>query len=298
MKSGDRDRDDLKLIKGIGAARQQWLRKSLGVRTLRDLAALSADETESRLKAEGHIVPRGEIDRWIALAKEHAAEARAKANASAGEGKWKPFASFVVEFQARKLEGRAEEQRTTVHYMEADKGDTWPGIEAKRSLQWMLDQLGEKVRKEPVEEPPSEARAAAAPPVTVQVTEIQAFQPPETEGPIGVGKAGRPFPGFLRRGEPFAIGVSFRLTGLAEADIAERQFVSSAQFHARSLGTRATIHLGNTEPKALLEGKSTYTAMLPEATLPPGMYRLRALVTLQGAPAVPGYLEVPMLQVV
>ena len=298
MRSGGRDRDDLKLIKGIGAARQQWLRKSLGVRTLRDLAALSADEIASRLKAEGHVISRGEIDRWIALAQEHAAEARAKANTPAAEGKWKPFASFVVEFQARKVEGRAEEQRTTVHYMEADKGETWPTMEAERALRWILEQLGERVQQEPKQEPPAAARAPAPTPVTIQITHIQAFQPPETESPIGVGEAGRPFSGLVGGGKPFALEASFSLAGSTAADLAKKNVKYLAQFHARSLVTGATIHLGDTDPNVLLEGKSVYSAMLPQATLPPGVYRLRTLVTLQVARAIPGYLEVPMLRVV
>lgn len=224
--------------------------------------------------------------------------ARGKANPSTGKGEWKPFASFVIEFQARKIKGRAEEKRSTVHYMEADKSETWSGIEAERSLQWMLDQLGEKVQQEPMKETPSKARPAEAPPVTVRITDIQAFQPPETEKSIGVGQAGRPFPGSLRSGESFALEVSFGLAGLAEAAIAEQQVVYTAQFHACNVSAGGITHLGNTEPDTLAAGKISYKAMLPEASLPPGLYRLRTLVRLKGAPAIPGYLEVPMLHVV
>lgn len=223
---------------------------------------------------------------------------RSEANLSAAKGEWKPFASFVVEFQARRVKGQTAEQRTTVHYMEADKSETWSGVEAGHSLQWMLDQLGERLQQAPSKESPSTARLIEGPPMTVRITDIQAFQPPQIDKPIGVGHAGRPFPGFLKSREPFALEVSFGLAGLPAADVTQGQLVYSAQFHALRLGTRAPIHLGNTEPNTVLEGKLNYNAMLSEATLPPGLYRLRTLVTLRGAPAVPGYLEVPMLQVV
>ena len=43
--------DDLTAIMGIGQARQIWFRETLNVQTYRDLAALSIDEIDSRLKA-------------------------------------------------------------------------------------------------------------------------------------------------------------------------------------------------------------------------------------------------------
>ncbi|MCK4471724.1 MAG: hypothetical protein KAW49_08045, partial [Anaerolineae bacterium] len=73
MNSSYREDEDLTVIKGIGPARQQWLRESFNVRTYGDLAVLSADEIESRLKAEGRIASRSEIEQWIARAQELAA---------------------------------------------------------------------------------------------------------------------------------------------------------------------------------------------------------------------------------
>lgn len=285
-----REGNDLTVIRGIGLARQRWLSESFNVRTFRDLAALSAEEIESRLKAEGQIASRSEIEQWIARAQELAA--------AAGEGDWKPFASFVVEFQAREVEGRAEERRTAIHYMEADKSETWPGIESDQLCQWMLDQVGEKVQREPEEGPPVEARPATVPSVTVEITQIQAFQPPQNETPSAIGQAGRPFQGFVRSSEPFALKASFVLTGLAAPDTTKRQITYSAQFHAYNLSTGERTHMGDTSPDTLAEGESSYKAVLPEATLQPGVYRLWVLATLQGAPPTVGYLEVPMLQVV
>ena len=42
--------EDLTVISGIGKARQEWLRKTFHVRTLLDLAKLSADDIEAKLK--------------------------------------------------------------------------------------------------------------------------------------------------------------------------------------------------------------------------------------------------------
>ena len=78
MNLSDNSLDDLTMIKGIGPARQRWLKESLDVRTFGDLAALSADEIESRLKADRQIASRETIEAWIAQADRHTARAAQK----------------------------------------------------------------------------------------------------------------------------------------------------------------------------------------------------------------------------
>jgi hypothetical protein len=310
----DREDDDLTVVKGIGPARRRWLRESFNVRTFHDLAALSVDEIGSQLKAAGQITSRLEIAEWIAQAQELAAsvnqssqrdvgsteaEAEEKANSPVREDDWKPVASFVVEFQVRQFEGQAEEQRTTVHHMEADRGETWPGIEGEQLCQWMLGQAGRKLQQEPEEGFPVETRPAAARAVTVEITQVQAFQPPQADTPIGTGRAGQPFSGFVRSGEPFALEASFGLAGPAAAEVAKTQVTYHAQLHAWNRSTGERTYLGDTKPDTLVEGKlSPYKAVLPEITLQQGMYHLRILTTLQGVRTAPGYLEVPLFQVV
>ena len=64
------------IIKGIGPARQRWLKESLDVHTFRDLATLSVGETKSRLKADKQIASRETIEVWIAEADRRAAKAK------------------------------------------------------------------------------------------------------------------------------------------------------------------------------------------------------------------------------
>jgi hypothetical protein len=307
--------DDLTTIKGIGSARQQWLRESFNIRTFQDLAALSVDEIDSRLKAEGQIASRSKIAQWIAQAQglaaiEPAPQTRMRPAGSKvtvintppgekGDG-WRPFASFVVEFQTRQVEGRATEQRTTVHYMEGDRGETWPGIKSRQLGQWMLDQIGDRSlpKTEPDKVPSGTAYPATAPPVTVQIAQAQAFQPPQAETPTALGKAGRPFLGFVRSSEPFALKVLFGLGGHAAINVTQKQITYRAQFHAYDLSTGKRTRLGDSEPDTLIEGELSYSATLPEITLQPGMYRLQILTTLEDRPPIMGSLEVPLLQVV
>ncbi len=317
------EEDDLTAIKGIGAAREQWLRESLNVHTFQDLAALSVDEIESELKAEGRAVPRNEIKEWIAEARERAGidlpsppimepavESGMTANSLAVEDAWKPLASFVVEFQVRQVAGQVAEERTTVHYMEADRSEEWPGVEGERLYRWMLDQVGDKLHREPEEEPgveklaaveevklPAEVEPVPALPVTVTVAQLRAFQPPKTQRPSAVGKADRPFQGFVRGDVAFGLEASFELAGPTAIQAANEKRTYHVQFYAHNLATGASIHLGSSEPDTLIKNQLSYTALLPEASLPPGRHRLLAVATVQTTPPIMGYLEVPILQV-
>jgi hypothetical protein len=314
--------DDLTAIKGIGPARQRWLKESLNVHSYRDLAALPADEMESQLKADGQVISRGEIDSWVAQARELALAADPpakgveladtkvgrKVGSPAREREWQPFASFVVEFQAREPKGRAVERRTMVHHMEADRSETWPGIEGKRLCRWILGQLTKETRQEndvgaPIGESPAVgspvgAQPAETLPVTVRITQLRAFQPPQTDMPSAIGEVGRPFQGIVRGDEPFALAACLALAGPAAYEITKKQATYRAQFYACNLPTGERTHLGDTKPETLIEGKLSYTAVLKDVSLPRGMYRLRVATTLQDVRTAPGYLEVPLLQVV
>jgi predicted flap endonuclease-1-like 5' DNA nuclease len=146
--------DDLKKLKGIGPAREQWLRDTFHVRTFHDLASLSADEIELQLKAEGKVVTLSTIETWIAEAAHLASQAEhpepqtaEEVRPAAREG-WKPFASFVVEFQERETE-TGTVQQTVIHHMEADQSETWSGVEYGAISGWIAGQLGAKILQPP-----------------------------------------------------------------------------------------------------------------------------------------------------
>lgn len=344
MKLSDRAHDDLTVIKGIGPARQRWLEESLAVRTFEDLAALSVDEIESRLKADKQIASRETIEAWIAQAQERAAIARhaqqptwaaetkeaeeqvkdsaegnetssqpvkseegndgGKGQSPTGRDGWKPFASFVVEFQERTVEGQAIEYRTTAHHMESDTGTNWPGIEREQHCNWMLEQLGDRISREPVkvehppqEEPPAQPVPVARLPMRVEITQIRTFQPPQADNPVGSGKPDLPFEGHIKGNEPFALEILFDLVGEAAADLSEEQAIFRARAYVQDQTTGASTHLGDAEPGNLVKGELAYAATLSELTLPPGTYRLFALLTLQAVSVRPDFVTLPAFEV-
>lgn len=128
--------DDLLDIKGIGQARQQWLRETFGIKTYADLAQLSVDEIAARLK-KGQIVSHAEIASWIEQARQLAEGIQPEP-----EEDWNPFASFVVEYLKS---GKTGEIRTRVHHMEADETMEWRGIDQHDLSTWIAQRLGVEV---------------------------------------------------------------------------------------------------------------------------------------------------------
>lgn len=65
MNGSDKEHQVLTRIKGIGPVKQRWLKDSLKISTIRDLATCSVEQIESRLKAQGQTFSRSEIKSWI-----------------------------------------------------------------------------------------------------------------------------------------------------------------------------------------------------------------------------------------
>jgi hypothetical protein len=310
MNPGERGLDDLTVITGIGAARQKWLREAFGVQTFSDLAALSADEIEARLRQEEQIISRKTIEVWIAEAQEHASPnnttSRKKTRNAPHKEDWSELATFVIEFQERTVSGQAVEYQTTVFHSETEVLTKWPGLDPEQYIPWMLAQVSDKVSLEPAEPAPASPEEAPAKPVSpapaelpsmdAKITQIRAFQPPEAAEPVGSGQADQPFDGIIQGHEQFALEIAFRLVTETAADFSNRQAVYTARAYVKDAADE-DIHLGDTEPAPFITGQLTYTARLSDLTLAPGTYRLFALITIQGAPIKPHFIRLPVFTV-
>jgi hypothetical protein len=335
MNSSNEEYDDLRRIKFIKEATEQWLRDRLQVRTYRDLAKLSVDEIEQQRKADGKSVPsRSNIEAFIAEAavladeaeeeeeeeeekekEEAVAEVAAPAEPVASEpadspkkdGDWKDYASFMVYFEAREVEGK-EEKRIKVHHLEKDKSKEFPGITPDHFL-WMLEQAGESLTALKVPEPekwepskpePEEERPVIEPEkeAEVNITEIRVFQPPKAKKPLASSAAGQPLQKELSAGKPFALEVLISLGGEAAQSVANKNATYRARIIANEIDTKEGIHLGDTEPEAFVEGTLDYSVKSPEATLEAGEYGLWVLVTVQAANVLPNFLVIPLIKLV
>jgi hypothetical protein len=145
---------ELSEITGIGRARARWLEATFGIRSVSDLAAVSPEEVERKLKAEGKgSVSLRTIQGWVEQAEalvgkqqgelgDPAPRARSRAVRTRQESpKWTPVGSFVVEFQSRADDRVGKEWRTVAHYLEKDRNHAWTGLERDQLCSWMIQQL-------------------------------------------------------------------------------------------------------------------------------------------------------------
>lgn len=291
-----KEMDDLTVLKGIKKTRQAWLREQLNVVTYADLAALSADDIEAKLKADHRFVARELIELWLETAASLTAQATQNPAPALPEKdrwqEWQPFASFVVEFQERRLTGQPKEQRTKVHYMESDVERAWDGLAHAALAGWIQQQVGE-APPPPAPEPEAERPSPPTKPIDLTLARLVAWQPPQAAQPQLVYEPERPLTGFLQADVPFSLRADLVLAQRQqEATVA----MLTAELHARNLSTgRNTLlplQMGGVE-----EGGQEGTAVLNQATLPTGFYRFGLLFRQANLRGIQ-FLELPRLQVV
>lgn len=316
MKLSGKEFDDLTVIHGIGLVRQQWLREVLEIYTYQDLVERSVNQIESRLKAEGNIVSRKSIESWQTQAKELANTAIQKAHPASDipEGNkiemsslfrddgWKPYASFVIEFQFNENVKIGDGRRTMVHYMEKDTGTMWPGIVGNQLCNWILDQIVETndLVSEipgllPEEESVNDERGEE--PVKVLVQDIRFFQPPTAHEPLEVLRERNLISGSAEGKIPFNVEVSLNISGATADDVIEERGRCLVRAYAYERKTGEFIHIGERELPNLKKGKYTYTITLPEITLNLGTYRFWVLAGLDKGNSIPDYVEIPTFRV-
>ncbi len=314
MNTQKKQLDDLTVIKGIGPTRQEWLRKSFDIQTYNDLAALSPDELEIQLKAEGRIAARAELEGWLIQAKRLANQANVSSPALLSSPRslamnnplvdsvnhWQAFASYVVEFQTRTLEAAQSmpEYRTVVHHMEADIGQTWPGINTTDLCEWILAQARPPAPEAPMNAPLAVATVDGDAPLRLAINHLRLIQPPDVAVKLLIHEAHRPFPGGIKSADPLALEVAFTLSGQAVPEMINRQTLYNAQFHLRNLATGTSLHLGDSTLTPLVAGQDSYATQLANISIPTGLYRLRAIVSVHSRPPMIDFIEVPLLQVV
>ena len=156
---------------------------------------------------------------------------------------------------------------------------------------------------EPLPESEAETMAGSggekATPTVVEIIQLKAAQPPQSGMPIMLERTKPLLMKSIRRGYPFALEVSFKLSGPGADGVAKEQAPYHSEFYMCNRMTGETLFLGKAPRNTLVEGELAYTSRLPEAMLQkPGMYRLQVVTELAEDLASPGYFEVPLLKVV
>lgn len=287
--------DDLTIIKGIGPARQQWLRQSFGVRTYADLALLLPDQIEAMLKADGQIARRSAVEEWVAQAQTltGTGSARPLLKLPSDEfADWHPFASFVVEIQSREENGRTAATRTAVQHIERDKNATWPGIEREKLCNWIVAQVDAEAQQFTQAHTLRQPVTAPIAPTVLHVAMLELSQPPHT---TVIYRPERPLPIILCANQPFTT----RLTLTLDPPLSVRTDVAvRVQSYIHGLQSRLELEETAVTTHHLAPNQETISQKLGSTTLTAGQYRLQLYATLPGSSTPSSYLELPLLQII
>lgn len=226
---------------------------------------------------------------------------------------WQPFATFVVEFQER-TDGVAGVYRTSVHYMQADKGSAWDGIEQGQSCEWMFSQIADQivdVREQPTaqvihheiaetpalrtSEPIPVPQPSAPTRPDLVFDQLRIYQPPHQRVPVGIGTARQPISGIVQSAFPFTVEIILRTVGV----ISRRLTGHHIEIYAHNLDKGRSSLLGRDPQIALTNGQPYYTLRLADVRLEAYTYRLQVVVNLiYEDVSVSGYLEMPAFTLV
>jgi hypothetical protein len=276
---------DLKRIKGIGRVKQQWLNDTLHITTLEELAQLNITDLEL---ASSGIVTRTELAAWVtqaqtlvSISSDTSSAALADNVSEPTEPDWTTDATFTVLLQSQTQPNRpnANPRRLLLHHADLNGGAPLIGSPAIDLMQQIIELV------------PSAAPAKSST-LAVEIFQVSVHQRGMA---IAIHDDGHALNHPLRVGEPFALMVRFRLSGLLPTQL-EAAMTYTTQCFARNRTSGKLYCLAAPDPTPISPNQLTYQVMLSDLELTrPGLYRLQILTTLQGTPAMPGCFELPML---
>ncbi len=248
----------LRTIRGIGPARQKWLQETLNIVTIDDLATASWESIEFEVSQdEGIIIPRREIQSWIAQAQAEQAELNLNI--------------ITPEPQIQDSSGQNLLELTS----EISPEET--------TLEEITPNM--TIAIAPI--------AIVIPDLSLQITQIQILQPDSNPQSIVPGQSRLPV---FWKHQPLTLEVQFEL-GLApcshEAIAAATYHI---QCHAQNRVTQWTTTFETPFSSPLAADQTVYNSYLPPIQLDIGIYRLQIWVTLQGIRSV-GYFDIPLIQI-
>lgn len=292
--------DDFKLIRGIGQNVESRLHNA-GIHSFAQFAALSPDEVAELLAdlvgmSSERIAKQDWIGQAQALALKREQVLAETQNDDATLIGRQHYATFTVELL---LDEDNNVRRTRVVHIQTKEEDKWASWEEARLLDFLIRRAALRLPSTAAA-PPTEAPMEHAPSITtpiepaVVITE-EGERPPPLGTTVNLGGVlrlhdlqivtadfDRPSD-ILRSGQPFQVHLTLNLTDVvAPRDVL---LVYTVNVYAKRLGAKLRETVGEARgtitwsPQVILDLKGT--------TMPPGSYRLEAVVALSPSPVEP-----------
>jgi hypothetical protein len=274
-------------IKGIGPARQKWFVEAFDASSFADLAALSVDDIETRLKADGRRVSRSEIKEWLT-----------QANTLAGEKTWKTLATFVVNYQASQLPDGNLEFQTTAHFIEKDKNKIWSEIQQEQICEWMESQfeLPQLKSSSTQQSTLPDKPALTTYPLQVTANQVRLRQSPNYEVTTNLLEEDRIFLGHVSQEHAINLELDFQIRDHSGNEVWAAPDDYQVQCHVHNLRTGDTSVLGMKGGNLGDDERTVQSVSLSELTVMPGIYEMELLFKI-GKPGYTSYVKLPRLDV-
>ncbi|NEQ33828.1 MAG: hypothetical protein F6K04_23000 [Leptolyngbya sp. SIO4C5] len=202
---------------------------------------------------------------------------------------WRSLAAFRIWFESREVSGQTQ-QRTRIEQVDSSEHETWSGLEKSQLQQWMLARLPETTAVAETAVEPAER-------VAIAIEKVYLKQAAQVMGTQMIAQSGQTFTVPLEQNTPFALEVVFSFLNLAESASAVTEVNCQLQAQMQNRTSGESIAFSQTQTVTLDAKQALYSITLSDLQLASGIYRLRLLITLPSLAAIPGFFEIPALQV-
>ena len=306
--------ESLDSIEGLDVPTQQYLQERLGIQSLQDLAQASAEDIEAALRGSDVAIS---METAISLI-DNAQQLLGSAEATV----WQTRVSFLLKFQTRIVEGSQQEQIYAVCQDSDEAKATFPEIDGKAAQDWMVQEYQRFASSSASENLPDDENVTLSmsasdesvhqanvaivsyPPspedesfpttelsLSLNVLKVSLFQPPGARIPIILSNGVHSLPRPLMAREMFDFEIFFELPEMVNTPLPAPVKYQIEGF-AKSLDSSGSIiSLGESQPTGLRDYESYYETLLPDVSLPPGLYRVQLLINFSGAPIPFGFYD-------
>jgi hypothetical protein len=232
---------------------------------------------------------------------------------------WTALASFVVEFQSRQTTDHNTEYRTLVRSLETERVRILPGLAAQQAQQWIWAQLDTQQLRSLTDESLvasapnghehnattdphqvqtlTESTSESLPTTSICVTQVLAIQAMQPVVSMAVDASEPQMLGTLQAHKAFQPEIVFELPNFEPAHL-QAHPIMHIHVYAYNRATGSIAMVGHPHHVSIEQIQPQYVVMLPPVDLQQGLYRLKVLLNLEGVPSIPGYSEIPLLQVI
>lgn len=315
---------NLDRIKDIDPAREKWLNEQ-GIETYAHLAAADPSWIYAQLKnTDKPPVSLKKIQGWIEEAKRITAtpsppEAPVtlppvdpQSRNTVTEDGWNEFASFYISYQHKHANEDTPLRtqivyRTYADHIEENDNQQWDGIQGDDLCQWIMRHVATIMEKNPLATVPPNI------PSTAEAAEIIAAQPTKpseisivsllVRDPVGgfaIATAGESFNGIAHAKQPltFDFNLKYRLPYSEEAATVETGDCHLSCYIYAIPSNKLVLQQQKKFRQTLESGQTNDTVIMGITELPAGLYRIRAIATLDNQTPVLNIIDIPLLQII